>query len=367
VMIDQIPWHEMNVDDELTLHTEAAFARELETDLRRTLYQWAHMRADMVVRPLVQVPKVIRHDGFGAGKVEETLAQDAENEIVAHHYIDQFPDEGDERRIRVPTVTLNVAATADRESMAHDVLDGILDVQMQGLLPSYELWDQLVEMRTPELVLFDLADRPEHMMAIAEAWSAAWLAYLDRLEDGGLLGYDQSYIHCTGAFTDELPKDGFDPAKPRAGDLWTYGMAQILGSVSHAMSEEFELPFAQRWYARFGLGYYGCCDPLHNKIDLVRRIPNVRKISISPWSHLEKAAEAIGGDFVMSRKPSPTSLAMDSWDVDATLVEIRRAIEVTTATGTPMELILKDLSTVRREPQRLWDWERRVMEIVRGA
>jgi hypothetical protein len=40
---------------------------------------------------------------------------------------------------------------------------------------------------------------------------------------------------------------------------------------------------------------------------------------------------------------------------------------VTTATGTPMELILKDLSTVRREPQRLWDWERRVMEIVRGA
>ncbi len=366
VMIDQIPWHEMNVADELTLRTEDAFARELETEFRRTLYQWDHMRADMVVRPLVQVRKVITHDGFGAGKVEETLSQDAGNEIVSHHYIDQFANDGDERKIRIPTVTLDAAATAEREAKAHQALDGILDVQMQGLLPSYELWDQLVEMRTPELVLFDLADRPEHMMAIAEAWAAAWLAYLDILEDGGFLGHSQSYIHCTGAFTDELPADGFDPTKPRAKDLWTYGMAQILGSVSHAMSEEFELPFAAKWYSRFGLGYYGCCDPLHNKIDLVRRIPNVRKISISPWAKLEVAAEAIGSDFVMSRKPNPAPLALDSWDVEPPLAEVRRSIEVAAGSGTPIELILKDISTVRREPQRLWDWERRVMEIVQG-
>jgi hypothetical protein len=367
VMIDQVPWHEMNVDDELTLRTEDAFARELETELRRTLYQWAHMRADMVVRPLIQVPKVITHDGFGASKVEETLAQDAQNDIVSHRYTDQFPEAGDERKIRSPTVTLDVAATAQREAAAHEALDGILDVQMQGLLPSYELWDQIVEMRTPELVLFDLADRPEHMMAIAEAWSAAWLAYLDRLESDGLLGYNQASIHCTGAFTDELPKDGFDPAKPRAKDLWTYGMAQILGSVSHTMSEEFELPFAARWYSRFGLGYYGCCDPLHNKIDLVRRIPNVRKISISPWANLEKAAERIGGDYVLSRKPNPAPLAMDSWDVEAALGEVRRSIEVTRSSGTPIEVILKDVSTVRREPQRLWDWERRAMQVARDA
>jgi hypothetical protein len=366
VMIDQIPWHEMHVDDELTLRTEDAFARELETQLRRTLYQWAHMRADMVVRPLVQIRKVITHDGFGAGKVEETLAQDSENDIVAHHYTDQFPNEGDQHKIRIPTVTLDAAATAEREAKAHEALDGILDVQMQGVLPSYELWDQLVEMRNPELVLFDLADRPEHMMAIAEAWSAAWLGYLDVLEDRGLLGYGQGDIHCTGAFTDELPADGFDPAKPRAKDLWTYGMAQILGSVSHAMSEEFELPFAAKWFARFGLGYYGCCDPLHNKIDLVRRIPNIRKISISPWAKVEVAAERIGSDYVMSRKPNPTLFALDSWDVEPSLAEVRRSMRVATATGTPIELILKDISTVRRQPQRLWDWERRVMELVRG-
>jgi len=34
VMIDQIPWHEMGVDDELTLHCIDPLHRQVETDLR---------------------------------------------------------------------------------------------------------------------------------------------------------------------------------------------------------------------------------------------------------------------------------------------------------------------------------------------
>ncbi len=33
-MIDQIPWHEMGVDDELTLHCIDPLHRQVETDLR---------------------------------------------------------------------------------------------------------------------------------------------------------------------------------------------------------------------------------------------------------------------------------------------------------------------------------------------
>jgi len=65
VTIDQIPWHEMEVDGGLTLRTEDAFCQEIETQLRRTLYSWRHMRVDMVVEPVIEVPKVIRDTGFG--------------------------------------------------------------------------------------------------------------------------------------------------------------------------------------------------------------------------------------------------------------------------------------------------------------
>ena len=43
VWINEIPWHEMNVGDELTLLTEHPWARDTERELRRTLYQWRHL------------------------------------------------------------------------------------------------------------------------------------------------------------------------------------------------------------------------------------------------------------------------------------------------------------------------------------
>jgi hypothetical protein len=89
VMIDQISWHEMDVDGELTLQTEDGFCRGFETQLRRTLYSWKHIRADMVVQPFVNVYKAIHGAGFGVGVIEETAVSDPRNSVVGHRYIDQ--------------------------------------------------------------------------------------------------------------------------------------------------------------------------------------------------------------------------------------------------------------------------------------
>ena len=59
VWINEIPWHEMNVDDELTLQTTDPWAQQIETGLRRTLYQWRHMPGDMIVNDYVSCPKII--------------------------------------------------------------------------------------------------------------------------------------------------------------------------------------------------------------------------------------------------------------------------------------------------------------------
>lgn len=364
VLIDQVPWDEMDVDGELALRTEDPFHRRLETGLRRQLYQWRHMRADMVVLPAVVIPGVIGTDGFGVAIETDFLTVDAANDLVVRPVAGEPPSSDDPARIRTPNVWLEAGATAEREARAHEILDGILDVQMQGILPCHAAWDEIVQLRDPMTALTDLVTRPDEMHEIARRWSDARLAYVDRLEAEGLLGHGQQLIHCSGAFTDELPAEGFDLSRPRARDLWTCGMAQALGPVSPAMHAEFELPYAQAWFARFGLGYYGCCEPLHDRIDMVRRIPNVRKVSISPWADATVAAASIAGDFVMSRKPSPFFLALDAFDLASAEAEIREAAEACRATGTPLELILKDITTVRGEPQRLWAWERLAMGIV---
>ena len=365
--IDQIPWHEMDVDGELELRTQDDWCRGIETRLRRTLYSWKHMRADMVVEPVFDISKVIRNTGFGIQTMEKQAVTDPRNDVVGHYYIDQLKTEADAAKIRAPEISLDEEATARVEEKAHEVFDGILTVRMQGTVPMFALWDVIAQWRGADAIVWDMADRPEFMHLIMTRLTDAYLSMLDQLEEQGLLGYAQPTIHCSGAYTDELPAPGFDPARPRAKDLWTCGMAQIFSTVSPAMHQEFELDYANRWYSRFGLVYYGCCEPLHNKIDIIKRIPHVRKVSMSPWVDLDKGAERIGRDLVFSRKPNPAFLAPDTWDPDTVENDLRDTMQRTARYGCPLEFILKDISTVRYEPQRLWAWSDIARRVVEGG
>lgn len=367
VTIDQVPWHEMDVDGELVLRAQDPFWRAVESQLRRTLYGWTHMRVDMVVDSWIDIPMKIDGAHLGIQAVEDRAVLDPNNDVVGHYYIDQLQTEDDLEKIRMPVVTLDEEATALREAQAHEIFDGILDVRMDGIVPMFAVWDRIVEWHGVEASLLDLVDRPAFIHKMMARVTDAYLAMLDQLEVQGLLGRPQSLIHCTGAYTDELPAPGYDPACPRAKDVWTAGMAQIFASVSPRMHQAFDLDYANRWYERFGLVYYGCCEPLHAKLDIVRKIPNLRKISMSPWVDVEKGAERIGRDFVFSRKPSPAFLAVDAFDGDAVAADLAETLQACARHGTPVELILKDISTVRYEPQRLWRWADIAMRLVQDA
>ena len=83
-------------------------------------------------------------------------------------------------------------------------------------------------------------------------------------------------------YTDKLPGEDFDPEHVRTRNLW-------------------------------GLTYYGCCEPLDGRMDLIRQIPNLRKVSISPWINVDRAVREVGSDYVFSYKPNPVILAEDKW------------------------------------------------------
>jgi hypothetical protein len=339
----------------------------------------------MVVDAEILVPKVIHAEGgFGISMRQETEAIDPRNDVVAHRYIDQLESDEAVDRITQPRITFDEDLTQRLEETARDVFDGVLPVRLQGWVPGvtqwpgldaqpetkhlanawpedtllggFNVWDVIAEWRSVEAVLLDLALRPEHMHRIISRVTDAYLRVLDELESRGLLGYGQSEIHCTPCYTDELPHDGFDPTHPRAEDLWTMGMAQIFTSVSPTMFCEFEVDYAIRWFSRFGLGYYGCCDVLDQRVDIIRTIPHVRKISMSPWADVDRGAESIGRDFVFSAKPNPAYLARDTWHPDAVERDLVRTVEACRRNGTPLEIILKDVSTIREETSRLWEW-----------
>ena len=81
VMIDQVCWNEMNVDDELTLRCSDPECRSYEESLRRTLFQWKHFPVDMVVEPFILVPKAVLNTFFG----EKTFLQPGQP-IITHPF-----------------------------------------------------------------------------------------------------------------------------------------------------------------------------------------------------------------------------------------------------------------------------------------
>ena len=206
MMIDQVCWNEMDVDGELTVRCEDGFCRDMETRLRRTLYQWKHMRADMVVEPAIDVSKVIRGMDFGMRVIENVAVTDPTNSVVGHFFIDQLPNDEDVEKIRMPEVSLDEKATARLEEQARGIFDGLLDVRMRGWYPMFAPWDRIVHWRGAEALLLDMALRPEHTHRIIRRMTDALTSLLDQLEAQGLLWGPMNVIHCTGAWTDELPR-----------------------------------------------------------------------------------------------------------------------------------------------------------------
>lgn len=367
VMIDQVCWNEMNVDDELTLRCEDPECRGYEDGLRRILFQARHFPVDSVVEPYLRVRKAIHNSGFGIGVQDERAVSDPTNAVVGHKYLNQFAADKDLAKLTLPRITHDGRETERRLEVAHSLFDGILEVRAEGTDPYLSIWDPISMWMGVEGALYAIVDRPEFMHCLAARVTDGYLALLDQLEGQGLLCGPQSLVHCTGAYTDELPAPGYDPERPRTRDRWMFGLAQMFSTVSPAMFDEYEVAYASRICERFGLVYYGCCDPLDRKMAEVRKIPNVRKISMSPWVEEERGAAGIGRDFVYSRKPSPALLAAGSFDEAAIRRDLQATRDACDRHGCPLEYILKDLSTVCYQPERLFAWARIAMEVAGGG
>jgi len=366
VMIDQVCWNEMNIGDELTLRCADAECRGYEWHLRRTLYQWKHFPVDMVVEPVIGVGKAIHNTGFGIMVQEQVAVSDPTSAVLGHKYENQFQTEDDLEKIQEPRITHDATESERRLAVAHELFDGLLEVRPAGMDPYLSIWDPLSTWMGVENALYTLVDKPDLMHGVLTRMTDGYLSMLDQLEQQGLLCEPQSLVHCTGAYTDELPAPGYDPQKPRTKDLWTYGLAQMLSTVSPDMFREFEVDYASRICERFGLVYYGCCDPLDGKMAEVRMIPHVRKVSMSPWVNEERGAAEIGDEFVFSRKPNPAFLAPDHFRPDLIREDLIRTREICEKYGCPLEFILKDISTVHYEPERLFEWGRIAMEVAGG-
>jgi hypothetical protein len=366
VWINEIPWHEMDVDGELTLQTQDPWAQDQERDLRRTLYQWRHLPGDMILDDFLTCPLAIHSTDFGIVEDVEVERTDEANDIVSREFHIQIRDFDDLEKIRMPVVTHNEEATEFRFQAMSEVYGGILPVKKMGQTHIwYTPWDYLIRWWGVQEAMMDLVERPALVHAGVDRMVDAWMVELDQFDALNLLSLDANNTRIGSGgygYIGSLPGEPFDAEHVHPHNMWGCSNAQIFSDVSPQMRWEFAIEHDLRWLTRYGLTYYGCCEPLDKSIDIVRRIPNLRKISTTPWADTARMVEQVGTDYVLSRKPNPNVFARDSWNPELARGQLVEFLDA--ARGCHVELIMKDISTVRYQPQRLWEWAAIAMEVA---
>ncbi|NQT20403.1 MAG: hypothetical protein HQ592_11905 [Planctomycetes bacterium] len=344
-----------------TMQCEGETARNIEWELRSHIYEFEHFCDDKVVEKEWVVKKAISTSGWGisAQHISSTEARGA------WKFDPVIKDAADLKKMKMPDVYYDEKTTQEKLSEAQDLFGDILDVRLKGVAHiSFHLMSQYADLRGLAEVMMDMYENPQMLHDAMAFLEEGHRGIVRQYVDMNLLSLNNNGTYQSSGgngYTDELPAPGFDPERVRPCDIWASAEAQEMAQVSPQMHAEFVLACEKRLLEPFGLNGYGCCEDLTHKLDDVFTIPNIRRISISPWANVAACAEKLQDRYIFSWKPKPQHL-VGAFDPDMLREYIGHTIDA--AKGCVLEMILKDTHTCEGHPERFDRWARIARELV---
>jgi len=366
VNIDQLPHHELESDESLMCRVTDPFWRGVERGLRRKLYMWRHFPVDMVIEPFIRIPMAVSDSGYGVKDLEDVLVSDPKNDVVSHKYRPVIDEDTDLSIITNRAFMHDDAETNRRLTEGGDIFAGVAPIHAHGVSFHLGIWDELTKWLGVEECYIMIKDNPEFVHALLRKLTDSLLAGIRRVNELQISDDAANICHCSYVYDDAfLPAPG-EGKGAVTGNSWAFGLAQLFSVVSPEVTKEFEMPYISELAREFGSIYYGCCEGLSDRLDILKEIPNVRKISCSPWSDKAQFAERLAAPLILSYKPNPAFLATDVMDEGLIRRDLQEISDLAKKHGKKLEIILKDVSTVRYQPERLTRWNQIAMEVVKA-
>lgn len=338
--------------------------RQWELDLRGRVYWWEHIRDDHAAEPWFDVNWVVTEGDFG---VEIPYHQgDGRGSYVWDPPLKDLSTDLDKLSFR--SLSVDRAETERRITLADELFGDLLPPRLKGgFYWTCGLTWTAIKLLGLEQLMLAMYDQPAGLHRLMAWLRDEQLNLIQWFADQNLytLNTTNGYVGSGGvAYTDELPADNFRAGDPvRLKDLWGFAESQETVGVSPEMFAEFILPYQMPLLEAFGLNCYGCCEPIDQRWEYVKTIPNLRRVSVSPWCDQEVMASQLGRDYVFSRKPNPAPVCT-TFNEDVIRADLRSTLAV--AADLPLEIILKDTHTIQNEPWRLTRWVEIALEEVRA-
>jgi hypothetical protein len=343
------------------LQCEDEQARWIEYKLINNFINLELFDDDKVVSPYFQQTYDIYFTLFGH-RIKQTVMKKADGTELGHHFehiIDDLYDDFD--KIKSPTVYgVNKESTMQKFELYNDIFGDILPVRLvsDGLYSTPT--QHVVHMMGMENMLYSMYDYPDEFKEMMDRIADAYVAYFKHLESENVLLQNKSFEWvCQGslAFYDEPDKQG----QIKTTDLWGFMDSQETVGISPEMYREFIFPCYHKIASLFGRLNYGCCEPVHPHWDTIKTLPNLKKVSISPWCDEAFMAEQLkNSGIIYHRKPDPTLLGVGSClDEDAVRKHFEKTLK--TAKGCKVEFAQRDVYTVGGDMNKV----KRYVELIR--
>ena len=283
---------------------------------------------------------------------------------VGHHFVPYLHDLEADMALLGPSVyAVDEAAAEEERVKAEELFGDILPVRREGS-PLYccPMQDIIHIMNMDDLYMA-MIDGEDNFRAVLGRLVDDYIAAFRQRESLGTLrgaARDQGLAQGTYCFTTELP-DGLPDAK--LSQVWLYMDAQEASGISPKMYEELVFPAYRKLMELCGLVSYGCCEATHPIWEgALSKLPNLRKVSISPWCDEAFMGEALRGTGITYlRKPPATLLGMDGpLDEDAVTACFRKTARA--ARGCRLEVAQRDVYRVGSAEK-----VRRYVELARRA
>lgn len=348
-----------------TIKCRQALFRVWEMALRKEIYWAERLRDDRVIEPYFDVP--YNYEDSGWGLTEEIIQVHQQGSYTwdppIKNYDEDFP------KLQYPQITIDYEKTEKVLNTAREIFDDILEVRLRGVWwwTLGMTWDY-ISLRGLENFMFDMYDNPEWVHRMMSFLKSGIIRKLKYLENNKLLALNTegTYVGSGGfGWTDELPQDDFNKDQIRISDMWGFAESQETVGVSTEMFTEFIFPYQKEILDHFGLNCYGCCEPIDPRWEVVKKIKNLRRVSVSPWADKNKMSEYLGENYIYSLKPSPAPLAKSVLDEEMIRNEIREILKITK--NNIVEVIMKDNHTLGNNPKNAVRWVQIVKEEIKKA
>jgi hypothetical protein len=250
-------------------------------------------------------------------------------------------------KLRPTEFSVDRAETLRRAEIAESAFGDLLPVRVVDTSITWAgtgMAGQAVTLMGMDNFYMAMFDQPENVHRFFEfvvADAERYVAWLEAERLITLNNHEMDVGSGSCGYTDELPRHdiaGDGPAVPE--DCWGYIEAQEAVGLSPQMYAEFIHPYQRRIGDRYGLVYYGCCEPVHAFWPSLRNFANLRKVTVSPWCNQESIAASVGKSAVLSRKPHPMKLCGRTFDPRDFEAHVKQTLDI--AHDSFVELIFRD-------------------------